>query len=38
MAKTQTSSNKELKNVILAAYMDIVLEYETHPKISLQVL
>lgn len=32
MAKSQTSSKKELKNVILAAYMDTVLEHETFPK------
>jgi len=32
MAKSQTSSKKELKSVILTAYMDAVLEHEVHPK------
>lgn len=32
MAKSQTSLKKGLKNVLLAAYMDTVLEHKTHPK------
>src|SRR5210317_2159930 len=32
MAKSQTSSKKELKSVILTAYMDAVLEHEVYPK------
>lgn len=34
MAKSETSAKKELKNVILTAYMDAVLEQEVHPTVQ----